>query len=106
MTDDISRVPFLVMLARRTRAVITQNIAFSILIAIVGLALAAFGQLNILYALIFYVAALAFVAANSARLVRFGEEFTTDELLGDAAHTSAPTAPLRTKSAKLEPAAS
>ena len=79
MTDDISRVPFLVMLARRTRAVITQNIGFSILIALAGLILAASGQINILLALIFYLAALVFVLANSARLVRFGEEFTQQE---------------------------
>jgi len=101
MTDDISRVPFLVMLARRTRAVITQNVAVSILIAIVGLALAAFGEINIYYALIFYVAALAFVAANSARLVRFGEEFTNEEIAVEPASTNRPAASQRTKSAHL-----
>jgi cation transport ATPase len=79
MTDDISRIPFLVMLARRTRAVITQNIAFSIVLALAGLVLAASGQINIFIALVFYLAALVFVLANSARLVRFGEEFTQQE---------------------------
>ena len=41
MNDDLSRVPFLIELSRRTRSIIAQNIAASIVIAVLGLLLAA-----------------------------------------------------------------
>jgi hypothetical protein len=44
MNDDLSRVPFLIELARRSRAIIAQNIAASIVIAVLGLVLAATGM--------------------------------------------------------------
>ena len=37
MRDDLSRIPFLIELARKTRRVIAQNIIASIVIAIIGL---------------------------------------------------------------------
>jgi Cd2+/Zn2+-exporting ATPase len=46
MTDDLNRLPFLVELGRKTRAITGQNIAASILIALVGLTLAATGNLG------------------------------------------------------------
>ena len=90
MTDDLTRVSFLIELARRTRLIVAQNIAASILIALIGLALAATGQLTtllsaagltkegavtgaILFAGLYHVAADLFVIFNSFRLVRFGE---------------------------------
>lgn len=76
MTDDISRVPFLVMLSRKTRAIVAQNIAASILLSIIGIALAATGYLAIWMAVGFYVVGPLFVIFNSFRLFRFGEEFT------------------------------
>lgn len=76
MTDDVGRVPFLVELARRTRAVITQNIVGSILIAVVGLILAATGNITLLVAAFYYPIGAIFVIANSFRLVRFAEEFS------------------------------
>lgn len=76
MTDDISRVPFLVMLSRKTRAIVAQNIAASILLSIIGIALAATGYLAIWMAVGFYIVGPLFVIFNSFRLFRFGEEFT------------------------------
>ncbi len=76
MTDDIGRVPFLIMLARKTRIVIAQNIVASILIAIIGLVLAATEILPLAGAVFWHFFADIFVIANSFRLIRFGEDFT------------------------------
>lgn len=85
MNDDISRVPFLMSLGRRTRAVIAQNIAASIVIALIGLALAATGTLGIGLAAFYHFVAEIFVILNSFRLVRFGEDYKA----GDAPSTVA-----------------
>jgi Zn2+/Cd2+-exporting ATPase len=79
MNDDLRRVPFLLELARKTRNVIAQNIGVSLGWAVVGLALAATGNLTIAIVLAWYVAAYVIVIANSFRLVRFGEGFTEQE---------------------------
>ncbi len=79
MNDDLSRVPFLIELARRSRAIIAQNIAASILIAILGLVLAATGSLAIWLAALYHSVADIVVVANSFRLIRFGEEFADVE---------------------------
>ncbi len=85
MTDDLSRVPFLIDLARRTKSIIGQNIIASIVIAIVGLVLAATGVLTMAGALALPIAALyhfvgdVFVLGNSFRLFRFGEGFAEAE---------------------------
>ncbi|MCZ6445950.1 MAG: cation-translocating P-type ATPase [Planctomycetota bacterium] len=79
MNDDLRHVPFLLELARKTRSVIAQNIAASLLLAIVGLAFAATGNLTILTAALLYMLGYVVVIANSTRLVRFGEEFSEQE---------------------------
>ncbi|TVQ62760.1 MAG: cation-translocating P-type ATPase [Phycisphaerales bacterium] len=75
MRDDLSRVPFLIDLARKTRGVIVQNIVASIVIALIGLVLAATGSLAILFAVFYHFVGDVFVIANSFRLVRFGENY-------------------------------
>jgi P-type E1-E2 ATPase len=75
MTDDLGRIPFLVRLARKTRGVIAQNVIAAILIALVGLTLAAVGQLEIWWAVAYHFVGDIFVLANSFRLVRFGEDY-------------------------------
>jgi hypothetical protein len=45
MTDDLTACPFLIELARKNAPIIAQNIAASIVIAVVGLVLAATGTL-------------------------------------------------------------
>ncbi len=80
MNDDLSRLPFLVELARRTRAVIAQNTIAALLIAVVGLAVTASGELGqyaIVIAALYHFVGDVFVIGNSFRLVRFGEDFGT-----------------------------
>ena len=96
MNDDLSRVPFLVELGRRTRGIVVQNIAASIVIAILGLTLAAtggleaaFGTMAILVAGFYHVVGDVFVIGNSFRLFRFGEAFTES-----GAMPMAPAAPV------------
>lgn len=80
MNDDLSRIPFLIELSRRTRAIIAQNIAMSILVAVVGLVLAATGSLGLIGAALYHVVGDIFVIANSFRLFRFGEAFQQSDL--------------------------
>jgi len=85
MNDDLSRVPFLIELARRTRAITTQNIIVSVIIALVGLVLAAtgtltrIGDLALPLAAFYHFAGDIFVIGNSFRLFRFGEDFADAE---------------------------
>jgi cation transport ATPase len=79
MNDDLRNIPFLLDLARKARSVIALNITVAILLAIVGLALAATGRLYIWVTPFYQAAAYVFVIANSLRLVRFGEDFAATE---------------------------
>ncbi len=88
MTDDLSRVPFLIELSRRTRAITGQNIIASILIAVVGLVLAVtttsrIGEYALPLAALYHFVGDIFVVANSFRLFRFGEEFAEAEKPSD-----------------------
>ena len=81
MNDDLSRIPFLIELARRTRTITAQNIVVSVIVSVVGLVLAASGTLTkvgvaaLPLAALYHFAGDIFVIANSFRLFRFGEEF-------------------------------
>jgi Cd2+/Zn2+-exporting ATPase len=77
MNDDLRNIPFLISLARKTKSVIAQNIGASLVLAIVGLALAATGNINIWVTPFYYALGYIVVIANSLRLIRFGEEFTS-----------------------------
>jgi Cd2+/Zn2+-exporting ATPase len=94
MTDDIGRVPFLMALARKSRAVIGQNIVASVIIAVIGLALAATGRFEAVGGLgaaaLYHFVADIFVIANSFRLIRYGEEFAA----GETATVETPTGAL------------
>jgi len=84
MNDDLSRVPFLIELSRRTRAIMTQNIVASMLIALLGLILAItgtgrLGELALPLAALYHFVGDVFVIGNSFRLFRFGEEFAQAE---------------------------
>lgn len=89
MNDDLSRIPFLIELARRSRTIITQNIVMSVIIAIFGLVLAATGTLSragefaLPLAAFYHFAGDVFVIANSFRLFRFGEDFAEAEKPSD-----------------------
>ncbi len=80
MNDDLSRIPFLIELSRRTRTIIAQNIAVAILVAVVGLILAATGSLGLIGAALYHVFGDVLVIGNSFRLFRFGEAFASSEL--------------------------
>lgn len=87
MTDELNRLPFLMELARRTKMIIGQNIAVSVLMAIVGLGLAASGvfielggaSLGVGAAALLHFLPDVFVIGNSFRLFRFGEDFLESE---------------------------
>jgi len=77
MNDDLDRVPFLIELSRKTRQIVAQNIAVSILIVLIGLVLSSSGLLGVPAAALYHFAGEVFVLANSFRLFRFGEDFAT-----------------------------
>jgi Cd2+/Zn2+-exporting ATPase len=74
MSNDLRRLPFLVRLSRKTRAVINQNLLFGILFIILGVSASAAGWLPLIYAAVLHFTGSLIVVFNSARLVRFGEE--------------------------------
>jgi len=105
MNDDLRHIPFLVELANKTRAVIAQNIGFSIALAIVGLALAATGNISIWIVPLYYALGYVFVIANSLRLVRYGEGFQEAEDLRRQMDATRVAKPVRAAgaSATLQP---
>ncbi|MBN2272614.1 MAG: cation-translocating P-type ATPase, partial [Sedimentisphaerales bacterium] len=74
MSDDLKRLPFLIMLSRKTRGLINQNLGFGILFITMGVAAATAGWLQTMFAAFLHFAGSLIVVFNSARLVRFGEE--------------------------------
>lgn len=101
MHDDLRHVPFLLEIARKTRGIIGQNIAASLLLAIVGLALAATGNINIWVTPFYQAVAYLFVILNSLRLVRFGEDFAEDEQARRAFETERARLQGRTREASV-----
>ncbi len=95
MTDDLRRVPTLLELARKTRAIVSQNIGMSFLLAVVGLALAATGRIEVWLALALYAVGYVAVIFNSLRLVRFGEEITEQEQAERRLEAAQPVKPVR-----------
>ncbi|MEM8757436.1 MAG: cation-translocating P-type ATPase [Planctomycetota bacterium] len=87
MNDDLSRVPFLIELSRRARAIVTQNIIIAIVMALIGLALAATQTLDESFgpflAGLYQFATGLIVIANSFRLFRFGEHIAESEQNGE-----------------------
>ncbi len=74
MSDDLSRLPFLVRLSRKTTGIINGNLCFGALFIILGVLAAAFGWLSAVYAAVLHFVGSLIVVFNSARLVRYGEE--------------------------------
>ncbi|MAY74899.1 MAG: cadmium-translocating P-type ATPase [Phycisphaerae bacterium] len=106
MTDDLNRLPFLIELARKSRLIIGQNIAASILVAIIGLTLAVTGNLGaggtaVFFAALFHFGGDVVVLANSFRLFRFGEDFITQEQLAREAAERQKIAQRRAQSVRL-----
>ena len=95
MNEDLRHIPFLVELASKAKGIIAANIGISLLLATIGLALAATGQIDIWVTPFYQAAAYIFVIANSLRLVRFGEEYADAEEIRRAAQTSLAPKPIR-----------
>ena len=74
MTDDIARVPWLIEHARRSLRVIHQNIAFSLGVKLLFVALTAFGLASLWGAIASDVGATLLVVANALRLLRSKDE--------------------------------
>jgi cation transport ATPase len=91
MNDDLSRIPFLIELSRRNRSIVAQNIAAAVLVAIIGLAIAATGWLTVLLAAAYHVLGDLVVIFNSARLFRYGETFTQNDTLSLEQAATMPT---------------
>jgi Cd2+/Zn2+-exporting ATPase len=74
MSNDLTRLPFLVRLSKKTGRVIYQNLGFGILFIILGIAAGAAAWLPAAYAAFLHFVGSLMVVFNSARLVRYGEE--------------------------------
>jgi Zn2+/Cd2+-exporting ATPase len=74
MNDDLKRLPFLVMLSRKTRSLITQNFLIGVMFIILGVAAAAAGWISLIVGAMMHFVGSLVVIFNSARLVRQGEE--------------------------------
>ena len=95
MNDDLRHIPFLLELARRARGIIALNIAAALLLAIIGLALAATGRIQIWITPFYQAGAYIFVIANSLRLVRFGEDVRGAEEIRRSMESARPVKPTR-----------
>ncbi len=74
MSDDLRKLPFLVRLSRKTRAIINWNLFFGGVFIILGVTAASAAWLKPIYAAFLHFAGSLIVVFNSARLVRYGEE--------------------------------
>ena len=70
MSDDLSRVPWLIRHARRTTAIIKQNIAFALSLKLVVLLLAGLGYATLWLAILADMGASLAVIFNGLRLLR------------------------------------
>ena len=89
MTNDLRRVPFLIVLSRKTSAIMYQNLAFGLTFVLCGIILSVFGRMNPIAAAALHTVSTLIVIFNSARLVRTGENLTSESA---AAATAAPAA--------------
>ena len=82
MTNDLRRVPFLIVLSRKTSAIMYQNLAFGLTFVLCGIILSVFGRMNPIAAAVLHTVSTLIVIFNSARLVRTGEELTSADGAG------------------------
>ena len=74
MGDDISKLPFLIRICRKTRNRIIVNIVISMIINLGAIVLAGFGILNPVTAALVHNFGSVFVVLNSAMLLRYKED--------------------------------
>lgn len=71
MTDDISRLPQIIELSRRTLRVIKQNVAFSMSMNVLSVILGGFGLIGPVVGAVMHEVSAIPVLGNSARLIDF-----------------------------------
>lgn len=79
MNNDLRRIPFFISLARRTRVLMTQNLAVGLAFIVLGLYFATLGYINAVLAAVLHSVGSLVILFNSARLVRVGEELQSEE---------------------------
>ncbi|MDD4816995.1 MAG: cation-translocating P-type ATPase [Victivallaceae bacterium] len=79
MTNDLRRIPLLLVLSRRSRMIISQNLLLGLVIVVGGTVLSLLGMMTPVWAAMIHTASSILVIFNSARLVRTGEELTLAE---------------------------
>jgi len=84
MTNDLRRVPFLIVLSRKTSAIMYQNLAFGLTFVLCGIILSVFGRMNPIAAAVLHTVSTLIVIFNSARLVRTGEDLTSADSIAAA----------------------
>jgi len=70
MNNNLSNIPFVIKLATSTRSIIYQNLALSILISVVMIALSAFGVISALAGSILHNLGAFVVLLNSSRILK------------------------------------
>ena len=74
MNNNLSNIPFVVSLAKKTRSTIYQNLALSILISVTMIGLSAFGIISSLAGSIFHNVGAFVVLLNSSRILRYNKD--------------------------------
>ncbi len=92
MSDDLSRLPFLIRLCRKTRSRIVFNIVVSMFINFGAIILAGFGLLNPVTAALVHNFGSVFVVINSALLLTYKEQdqypLVTPALMANGSHVN------------------
>ena len=79
MTNDLRRIPMLLVLSRKSRLIINQNLVFGMVFVFGGMVLSIFGWMTPIVAAMLHTGSTLVIIFNSARLVRTGEELTFEE---------------------------
>lgn len=79
MTNDLRRIPMLVVLSRKLRIVINQNLFVGMTFVFGGMILSVFGWMSPIAAAVLHSLSTILIIFNSARLVRTGEELTLED---------------------------
>lgn len=78
MADDLSRLPFVVQAARRTRAIILQNVFASMGMVVLLIVLGSLGITNLATAVVLHEGSTVLVVLNALRLLRLPDEPVLD----------------------------
>lgn len=76
MTNDLRRIPLLIVLSKQSGRIINQNLLIGFVFIVGGISLSVFGMLPPIIAAVLHTISTTMVLFNSARLVRIGEELT------------------------------